>query len=89
MANNNIHQMLKFMLSLFFIAQIIATTPINISLQSVSDLLIQSALNSLNEDNIPSGHMYKGGNLISAQKLVNTKEFPNNHSINLIIIIII
>ncbi|XP_015584817.1 uncharacterized protein LOC107262789 [Cephus cinctus] len=45
------------------------SNPVNIPLQSVSDLLIQSALNSLNEDS-PTRHTYKGGNLISAQKLL-------------------
>ncbi|XP_011309436.1 uncharacterized protein [Fopius arisanus] len=43
-------------------------TPVKISLQSVSDLVIQSALDSLNEKS-PTGNTYKGGNLLSAQKL--------------------
>ncbi|XP_031833431.2 uncharacterized protein LOC116427339 [Nomia melanderi] len=36
--------------------------------QNVPEPLIRSALNSLNEDS-PTHHIYKGGNLISAQKL--------------------
>lgn len=46
----------------------VLSSPINIPLQNVSDLLIQSALNSLNEDS-PTRHTYKSGSLISAQKL--------------------
>ncbi|XP_015120135.1 uncharacterized protein LOC107043250 [Diachasma alloeum] len=41
---------------------------VKIPLESVSDLLIQSALDSLNEES-PTKHTYKGGNLLSAQKL--------------------
>lgn len=44
--------------------------PVNISLQSVPDSLVQSAINSLNA-NSPTQHTYRGGNLISAQKLVS------------------
>ncbi|XP_076283794.1 uncharacterized protein LOC143210642 [Lasioglossum baleicum] len=40
----------------------------NRPVQNVPEPLIQSALNSLNEDS-PTHHTYKGGNLISAQKL--------------------
>lgn len=53
-----------------FVVQVIATTPINVSPQSISDLLVQSALNSLNEDS-PTRHTYKSGNVINSQKLVN------------------
>ncbi|CAD6232013.1 GSCOCG00001700001-RA-CDS [Cotesia congregata] len=52
-----------------FVVNVIATTPINVSPQSISDLLVQSALNSLNEDS-PTRHTYKSGNVINSQKLV-------------------
>lgn len=43
----------------------------NKPVQNVPEPLIRSALNSLNE-NSPTHHTYKGGNLISAQKLEET-----------------
>ena len=43
----------------------------NKPVQNVPEPVIQSALNSLNEDS-PTHHTYKGGNLISAQKLEET-----------------
>lgn len=39
--------------------------------QNVPEPLIRSALTSLNEDS-PTHHVYKDGNLISAQKLVRS-----------------
>ncbi|XP_001607324.1 uncharacterized protein LOC100123649 [Nasonia vitripennis] len=42
--------------------------PVNVPFSSVSSLLVQSALSSLNE-NSPSRHTYRNGDLISAQKL--------------------
>ncbi|KAK0182824.1 hypothetical protein PV327_000919 [Microctonus hyperodae] len=65
----NVSKLLTFFFCIGFIGQTIATIPINISIQSVSDLLIQSALNTLNHDS-PTRHTYKSGNLISAQKLL-------------------
>lgn len=42
---------------------------VNQPVQNVPEPLIQRALNSLNQDS-PTHHTYRGGNLISAQKLV-------------------
>ncbi|XP_076235389.1 uncharacterized protein LOC143179865 [Calliopsis andreniformis] len=56
-------------LFLFLINSIIVSCgPANKLVQNVPAPLIQSALHSLNEDS-PTHHTYKGGNLISAQKL--------------------
>ncbi|XP_033218564.1 uncharacterized protein LOC117173989 [Belonocnema kinseyi] len=46
----------------------LSTAPVNVPLTSVSNLLIQTALNSLNESS-PNHHTYQNGELISAQKL--------------------
>ncbi|KAF7391280.1 hypothetical protein HZH66_009760 [Vespula vulgaris] len=54
-----------FCCNLFFLA---FSNPTNISLQSVNDSLIQTALHSLNE-NSPTHHTYTGGQLINAEKL--------------------
>ncbi|XP_046434837.1 uncharacterized protein LOC124186837 [Neodiprion fabricii] len=43
--------------------------PVNISLRSVPESLIHTAINSLNR-NSPTQNTYRGGNLISAQKLL-------------------
>ncbi|XP_076166108.1 uncharacterized protein LOC143146034 [Ptiloglossa arizonensis] len=53
-----------FLINLILVPSCFANKPV----QNVPELLIQSALNSLNEDS-PTHHTYKGGNLISAQKL--------------------
>ncbi|XP_012273766.1 uncharacterized protein LOC105696127 [Orussus abietinus] len=45
------------------------SNPVNVPLESVSDSLVQSALNALNKDS-PTDHTYNGGNLISAQRLI-------------------
>lgn len=66
----NVSKLVTLFFCIGIIGQTIATIPINISIQSVSDLLIQSALNTLNHDS-PTRHTYKSGNLIRAQKLVN------------------
>ncbi|XP_015439788.1 PREDICTED: putative cysteine proteinase CG12163 [Dufourea novaeangliae] len=56
-------------LFLFYINSILVSPGLtNKLVQTVPEPLIQSALNSLNEDS-PTHHTYKGGNLISAQKL--------------------
>ncbi|XP_068981930.1 uncharacterized protein [Bombus flavifrons] len=47
---------------------LVSSGPTNKPVQNVPEPLIQSALNSLNQDS-PTHHTYKGGNLISAQKL--------------------
>ncbi|XP_008550537.1 uncharacterized protein LOC103573287 [Microplitis demolitor] len=75
----------KLTISLFcsiFIVQTIATIPINVSPQSISDLLIQSALNSLNQDS-PTRHTYKSGNLINAQKLTQPPYIVYRLTLNL------
>ncbi|XP_054011367.1 uncharacterized protein LOC128894013 [Hylaeus anthracinus] len=57
------------LLFLFLINLIlISSCSANKLVRNVPEPLIQSALNSLNEDS-PTHHTYKGGNLISAQKL--------------------
>ena len=48
---------------------LVSSGPANKPVQNVPEPLIQSALNSLNQDS-PTHHTYEGGNLISAQKLV-------------------
>ncbi|XP_066601468.1 uncharacterized protein [Prorops nasuta] len=50
-----------------------ASGPTAIPLENVNSELIQSAINALNQDS-PTHHKYKGGNLISAQKVI---EPPN------------
>ncbi|XP_078035183.1 uncharacterized protein LOC144469127 [Augochlora pura] len=56
-------------LFLFLLNSILVSCgPGNKPVQNVPEPLIRSALNSLNEDS-PTHHTYKGGNLISAQKL--------------------
>ncbi|KAK9294682.1 hypothetical protein QLX08_010799 [Tetragonisca angustula] len=52
----------------FFNSALVSSGPVNKPVQNVPEALIQSALNSLNQDS-PTHHTYKGGNLISAQKL--------------------
>ncbi|KAG7204056.1 hypothetical protein KM043_001912 [Ampulex compressa] len=47
----------------------VLANPTVIPVQRVADSLTQTALNSLNEDS-PTHHTYRGGNLISAQKLL-------------------
>ncbi|CAL7951167.1 unnamed protein product [Xylocopa violacea] len=47
---------------------LVSSDPVSKPIQNVPESLIQSALNSLNKDS-PTHHTYKGGNLISAQKL--------------------
>ncbi|XP_046826933.1 uncharacterized protein LOC124427718 [Vespa crabro] len=54
-----------FCCNLFFLT---LSNPTNISLQSVNDSLIQTALHFLNE-NSPTHHTYTGGQLINAEKL--------------------
>ncbi|KOC66659.1 Putative cysteine proteinase [Habropoda laboriosa] len=54
---------------LFLINSIlVSSNSVNKAVQNVPEPLVQSALNSLNQDS-PTHHTYKGGNLISAQKL--------------------
>lgn len=45
------------------------STPVNISPTSVPESIVTNAIQSLNNDS-PTQHKYRGGNLISAQKLV-------------------
>ncbi|XP_017761376.1 PREDICTED: uncharacterized protein LOC108551655 [Eufriesea mexicana] len=52
------------LINLFFVS----SGPVIKSIQNVPEPLIRSALNSLNQDS-PTHHTYKGGNLISAQKM--------------------
>ncbi|XP_043254735.1 uncharacterized protein LOC122398699 [Colletes gigas] len=58
----------RFLFLLFINLILIFSCSANKPIQNVPEPLIQSALNSLNEDS-PTHHTYKGGNLISAQKL--------------------
>ncbi|CAK9813258.1 Putative cysteine proteinase CG12163 [Anthophora quadrimaculata] len=56
--------------SFFFLVNsiFVSSNSVNKPVQNVPEPLIQSALHSLNQDS-PTHHTYKGGNLISAQKL--------------------
>ncbi|XP_076667577.1 uncharacterized protein LOC143368587 [Andrena cerasifolii] len=58
----------RFIYLLFINFILVSSGVANKPVQNVPEPLIQSALNSLNEDS-PTHHTYKGGNLISAQKL--------------------
>ncbi|XP_033328261.2 uncharacterized protein LOC117221420 [Megalopta genalis] len=57
-----------FLFLLLLNSILVSCGPGNKPVQNVPEPLIRSALNSLNEDS-PTHHTYKGGNLISAQKL--------------------
>ena len=61
----------RFIFLLFINFILVSSGLANKPVQNVPEPLIRSALNSLNEDS-PTHHTYKGGNLISAQKLEET-----------------
>lgn len=64
------------LLNIFILFQGLLSTPVNVPLSSISNLLVESALTSLNEYS-PYHRVYKNAELISAQKIVSV--FRHNY----------